>query len=220
MRWLRAWVLFAVLACITVAEGAELDAGLVPDPHVDAGLADGGVLEARWPRGMFSASVVVDKMPSVNVGVLIGRAFVSTSARRGLEADGLALVPALELLGGGVSGERCNGVNLCGGRLAGGPALDVGFVSGLEAPDGHYAFSSFHAFGLSVLVARSILEAAPLAPAGSWTELLLRARLSSEVSPPRSGVRYRGELLLDVPIGLQGEGPRTVRIGAGVGFSL
>ncbi|MDP3231450.1 MAG: hypothetical protein Q8N26_01650 [Myxococcales bacterium] len=220
MRSLRAWVLPAVLACITVAEGAELDAGLLPDVPSDAGLADGGVLEARWARVTFSTSVVVDTMPSVNVGVLVGRPFVSTYARRGLEADGLALVPALELLGGGVSGERCNGVTLCGGRLAGGPALDVGFVSGLEAPDGHHAFSSFHAFGVSVLVARSILEAAPLAPSGSWTELLLRARLSSEVSPPGSGVRYRGELLLDLPIGLQGAGPRTVRIGAGVGFSL
>lgn len=220
MRWLRAWVLPAVLTCITVAEGAEPDAGLRPDLEADAGLADAGVLEAKWARVMFSASVVVETMPSVNLGVLIGRPFVSTFARRGSEADGLAIVPALELLGGGVSGERCNGVTLCGGRLAGGPALNVGFVSGLETPDGHHAFSSFHAVGVSVLVATSILEAAPLAPSGSWTEFLLRARLSSEVSPSLGVVRYRGELLLDVPIGLQGAGPRAVRIGAGVGFSL
>ena len=223
----RTWVLPVVVASFAVAEGAELDPGPIDDAgpvivQTDGGAtsADGGVVQASWARVMVGSSVVVDTMPSVNLDVVIGRPFVATFARRGEEADGVALVPGLEGAVGGIAGERCNGVTLCGLRLSGGLAVDAGFFSGLEGPDGRHAISSFHAFGVALLVARSFVEAAPLAPSTSWTELLVRARLSSEITPRGATLRYRASLLVDIPIGLLGTGPREVRIGAGIGFSL
>lgn len=205
----------ALLLAVLVMQAGEPGPPEPSSPPADAGVTeagdagvDGGMLENAGFKPLFvSFAATTDTLPAAGLEGFLGVLFAASSTAAGQEGFSVFFLPGAEASVTSIGFEGCG---LCGVRTAGGPSVRVGIGE-------RRAFTQLFFVGASLLPAWAYVPPAPLAPGASWFELLLRARLGTEVGG--SGSRLSGSLFVDVPIA-SSPGARVVRVGLtfGVGF--